>query len=75
MKYFSQTGSISSGFQLGSSTSQNQNQKQGNVVFRVEDDARFFGNKNSSNNAEDREELSGEEEEKFYKKAFETSLI
>jgi hypothetical protein len=66
-------GSISFGLQLGSSTSQNP--KQDNVVFRVEDEGRFFVNKPNTFNVESREELSGEEEEKFYKKAFETSLI
>lgn len=85
MSYFtSQTGNIAISNGRNDSTSGKDETKDravfnrtGNAVFHVLDNTRFFskdGNLKRENHGK-KEELTKEEEEKFYKKAFETGII
>lgn len=81
MNYFSQTGNTIINTKISQSTAPNTDKKDGivfsksdNVVYKVSDKANFLGGV-KKNNEDVKDELSKEEEDKFYKKVFKTSLI
>lgn len=76
MNYFSQTGQPNMGKQQQTSPTDNNSNvviRVQEVIFKTLDQARIF----QKNNEDERckEELTKEEEDKFYKKVFKTSLI
>lgn len=84
MKFTSQTGNVVMGSKDNQSTSGSDNQLQGvifnmpaNTVFQLPKPGRFIGEGVDEKAVDtlDRRELSQEEENKFYKKVFKTSLI
>lgn len=75
MSYFSQTGNTATNIRHDQSTAPRVEEKEG-VIFRVTDQSGFFIKKNFIDLKDStKEELTPEEEDKFYKKVFKTSLI
>lgn len=76
MKYFSQTGDTIFSTKQNQSTSQSQNVDK-MVKFEVVENSRFFNDKTVSKKVDNqpKEELTQEEEDRFYKKVFKTKLI
>lgn len=74
MSYLSQTGDVQINTRQIQSTAEGIGINAG-VTFRVVDQARFFTEKNAEVKDYTKEELTPEEEDKFYKKVLKTSLI